>query len=279
MQNSASISPIKLRPHHLLCLQGFSGKGYSNQFIQNMQDIKDKLSAPNSQINMVFSSDDICACCPHLIAPGLCETADSVKIKDNKVIKYFKLAQKAYNYQDLINEIKLNITPSIMADICSDCAWYDNSYCRKNILGKVSNQDTREIIFKLIFERIVNNDTDNEDTFLLTTEILDEENLLRARNIYEQTAIKNKGEFLKSTIDRYANKFDIERLYKVDFAILILAAYEILFDEEMSYKIAANEAVLLSKKYSSEKSSKFINGILSSIIKDKETLLNECKNS
>jgi|GEM_PF-33188 len=276
--------PIKLRPHHLLCLQGFSGKGYSDDFIENMTAIKEVLSDKNSIINLVFSNDDICFKCPHLLTNNLCATGSGVKIKDDKIIKYFSLVQKQYNYHELITQIKEKITPSIMADICNECTWYDNSHCRKNILGKVSNQDAREIIFKLIFERAVNNNEDNENTFLMLTEVLDEENLSRARLIYDETSLNytsslKKGEFINSIINNYANEYKVERLYKVDLAILIVAVYEILFDEELSYKIAANEAVLLAKKYSGDNSSKFINGILSSIIKDKENLLNECKNS
>ncbi|MCL2555804.1 MAG: DUF1284 domain-containing protein [Firmicutes bacterium] len=277
MNDNDTIAIIKLRPHHLLCLQGFSGKGYSTKFIENMAFIKQALSEQEAMIDLKFSSDDICAKCPHLISKDLCQIADTVKTKDNKVIKYFDLTQKLYNFNDLITQIKQKITPSILADICSDCAWYDNSHCRKNILGKVSNQDTREIIFKLVFERIVNGE-DNNDTFFNLTEVLDETNLARAKLIYEETSLNKKGKFINSLIENYANEFKVERIYKIDLAIMFVAIYEILFDE-LSHKIAANEAVVLSKKYSTEKSSKYINGILSSIIKDKEKIINECKNT
>jgi len=270
---------IKLRPHHLLCLQGFSGKGYSKDFVSNMTKLKEDLFKEDAMINLAGGSDDICAKCPHLLMDGLCQTEKKVKTKDDKVVKYFGLGHKLYDFGALVNDIKNKITPSIMADICGDCAWYDNSHCRKNILGQVTNQDTREIIFKLIFERVINS-ASNEDTFLMLTEVLDAENLKRARMIYDETGADKKGAFIDDLIEKYACEFKADRVFKVDMAILIVAIYEILFDE-LSHKIAANEAVLLAKKYSSEKSSKFINGVLSSIIKEKETILNEykCKNS
>lgn len=74
----------------------------------------------------------------------------------------------------------------------------------------------------------------------------------------------------KETIDReiesVSNKWKVDRMDKVDKAILRLAYYEIKMDEEIPDKVAVNEAVELSKKYSSDASPKFINGILSNFV-------------
>ena len=61
----------------------------------------------------------------------------------------------------------------------------------------------------------------------------------------------------------------IERISKVDLALLKLAIYEILFTDT-PYKVAINEVVELSKKYSEDGSSNFINGVLASIVKENE---------
>ena len=55
---------------------------------------------------------------------------------------------------------------------------------------------------------------------------------------------------------------------KVDKAILRLAYYEIKMDEDVPDKVAVNEAVELSKKYSSDASPKFINGVLSNFVSE-----------
>ena len=55
---------------------------------------------------------------------------------------------------------------------------------------------------------------------------------------------------------------------KVDKAILRLAYYEIKMDDDVPDKVAVNEAVELSKKYSSDASPKFINGILSNFVSE-----------
>ncbi len=59
----------------------------------------------------------------------------------------------------------------------------------------------------------------------------------------------------------------IERISKVDLAILKLAIYEIKY-KELPYKVAINEAVELAKKYGEDTSKNFINGILASIVKE-----------
>ncbi len=60
-----------------------------------------------------------------------------------------------------------------------------------------------------------------------------------------------------------------ERIAKVDLAILRLALFEILHMNDIPDSVAVNEAVELAKKYSTEESGSFINGILGKILRDK----------
>ena len=64
--------------------------------------------------------------------------------------------------------------------------------------------------------------------------------------------------------------WSIERIFKIDLAILRLAVYEINFMEGIPQKVAVNEAVELAKKYGNDTSSNFVNGVLREIIKDRE---------
>ena len=128
---------MKLRPHHLLCTQGYSGKGYNNDFVENMTAVTTHLrNDPTAVVQIVFSTDDICDKCPRMIGHDLCERNDKVKRFDKKVAAYFGIEQKSYLYQDIIREINTKMTASMMDDICSDCEWYPISACKRNILGK-----------------------------------------------------------------------------------------------------------------------------------------------
>jgi len=127
---------MKLRPHHLLCTQGYSGKGYDNDFVENMTAITTHLrNEANAVVEIVFSSDDICRKCPQMTKDNLCESNEKVIRYDKKVEFYFGIEEKSYIYQDIIHKINAEMTPSIMDDICSDCEWYPISDCKKNILG------------------------------------------------------------------------------------------------------------------------------------------------
>ena len=64
--------------------------------------------------------------------------------------------------------------------------------------------------------------------------------------------------------------WSIERIFKIDLAILRIADYEINFMDGVPVKVAVNEAVELAKKYGNDASSNFVNGVLREIIKDKE---------
>lgn len=67
-------------------------------------------------------------------------------------------------------------------------------------------------------------------------------------------------------IAAYSKGWKISRMPKTDLAILRLAVYEIRYDEKIPGKVAVNEAVELAKRYGSEDSSAFINGVLSRFI-------------
>ena len=59
----------------------------------------------------------------------------------------------------------------------------------------------------------------------------------------------------------------LNRIGKAELAILRIAVYEICYDEEVPTKVAINEAVELAKKYGSDASYSFVNGVLAKIVK------------
>ena len=128
--------PMKLRPHHLLCTQGYSGKGYNDEFVENMTAITNILRGDSDvAVELVFTTDDICAKCPLKLGEDLCEDQQKVKRMDKKVVEYFALEEKSYIYQDITHEINTKMVSSMMDDICSECSWYSVSACKKRIVG------------------------------------------------------------------------------------------------------------------------------------------------
>ena len=146
---------IRLRPHHLLCTQGYSGKGYSTEFVQNMSAIVHSLrNVPGTRIRLVFGSDSLCARCPHHTADDLCEAQEKVSRFDRKTVEYFDLHEGEYVYQDLIRAIDTQMTPAMLEDICRGCAWYPVSACKPHEIKRKSLSRLRkgfEAVEKLRF--------------------------------------------------------------------------------------------------------------------------------
>lgn len=79
---------------------------------------------------------------------------------------------------------------------------------------------------------------------------------------------KNEKEIQELININLKAKWQMERISKINLALLKLAIYEILY-KEIPYKVAINEAIELAKKYGDDNSRSFINGVLASIVKQK----------
>lgn len=130
----------------------------------------------------------------------------------------------------------------------------------------------RENAFKLIFEKLINDESD-ELGYAALTEVLDEND----KDFLDSLVggVEKEKDFLKSVVSRFLRGFNIDRIYKIDLAILYVACYEILFMPDVPEKVSVNEAVELAKTYSTDKSPSFVNGVLAGVIAAKEELLNE----
>ena len=83
--------------------------------------------------------------------------------------------------------------------------------------------------------------------------------------------VNQTAEELDQRISHYlAEDWTLERLARIDLAILRVAFYELLYvsEDEVPSKVAVNEAVELAKTFSDDKSKQFINGVLAGLLKD-----------
>ena len=77
--------------------------------------------------------------------------------------------------------------------------------------------------------------------------------------------VENNKDAIDEAISANLQNWKIDRMSKVNLTILRLAAYEILFDENVPRNVAINEALEITRRYSDEKSVSFINGVLDKI--------------
>lgn len=128
---------FKIRPHHLICMQAYIGKGYSDEFVENMDFIVDSLRKNSSQtIQIIDFNDDICSKCPNNIDGYKCSSNDKVLSIDKKVIKFLELETKEYSYNLLLEKLKTKFNEKEFKKICSCCEWYKNGICEAIFRGK-----------------------------------------------------------------------------------------------------------------------------------------------
>ena len=89
--------------------------------------------------------------------------------------------------------------------------------------------------------------------------------VLQIASIYKE----NSGE-IDSLIKKFAKGWDIERLVKIDKDILRIAISELLYVDSVPVKVVIDEALELAKKYSTDDSASFINGILGKVVDEKK---------
>jgi len=80
--------------------------------------------------------------------------------------------------------------------------------------------------------------------------------------------LQNKSE-LDALIKQFAPAFPIEQMAIIDRNILRLAIFESLFDDQIPFKVAINEAIELAKTFGSESSSRLVNGVLGAVVSER----------
>lgn len=126
----------------------------------------------------------------------------------------------------------------------------------------------REHIFKILFRaEFYNKEELTQQTDYYVSELSNAKDK-EIEYIKDKTlAIIDKLSEIDEIINENSDGWPTNRLGKAELTIMRLAVYEIRFDEEIPDGVAINEAVELSKKYGSDNSSSFVNGVLAKIIK------------
>jgi len=118
---------LVLRGHHLLCLKGFQGYGYFENFTRNMTEVNRLRKQPGTVISLTSSPDDICAECPNL-KDGLCEDEKQNKRivhMDEEVLKHLDISME-YDSVELFEKIdEIFTSKKSVSEICTNCLWHE----------------------------------------------------------------------------------------------------------------------------------------------------------
>ena len=125
--------------------------------------------------------------------------------------------------------------------------------------------DAREAAFQVIFARILGGDCPQSarNAIYKKANLNEEEKAFADRLISVVEAHTEEfSQKLSETVVRYADY----RIYPADKAVLLLALAEIEYFEDIPPVVSVNEAAGLARKYSTENSADFVNGVLGGII-------------
>ena len=135
-----------LRGHHLLCVHGFQGMGYSPEFVVKMGTIVEDIRNEKKDfpIRVVATLDDACTACPHN-GGTICIASDGsdhhVKTMDQKGIEHLKLEKdKLYRKSKLVEWTAKMVQPDDLDYLCKDCSWLPYGVCKAGIQKLKTNQ-------------------------------------------------------------------------------------------------------------------------------------------
>lgn len=124
---SIGCSNLKIRAHHLFCMRGFQGYGYSREFECNMEEVIQYLDLhPQSQLKVVASADVICRCCPYLEDEGCKKSSPSnVQNMDLEALKKLDVQEGTVKTVQELFKMVEDLKLDDLHDICGDCSWID----------------------------------------------------------------------------------------------------------------------------------------------------------
>ena len=132
----------------------------------------------------------------------------------------------------------------------------------------IKRREIRESAFLLIFEKLFRQDEELDDIFMSAMEVNEITVNYDVKNLVE--GVCDKQEEIDGIIGKFSNKRTVERIPKINLAILRLAIYEAMYEESVPVNVAISEAVALAGKYALEPDVSFVNGVLGSFAKEQE---------
>jgi N utilization substance protein B len=138
----------------------------------------------------------------------------------------------------------------------------------------MSRKTARELAFKLVFGIEFQK---NEDIDELINRLIEDSETTPEVVVGDQEYIREvvKGVFknqidIDNSIKQHLKDWTLDRVLRTDIAILRIAIYELLYRDDIPYKVSINEAIELAKMYGEENSPSFINGVLAEIVSEKD---------
>lgn len=135
----------KLRGHHLFCLLGYRGMGYSEEYVENMTVLHQTLrDNPQTRILLVKGPDQLCEKYPNS-GKYHCQD-DNIYERDAAILNKMglKIGQNL-NWEDIVSHIQKYVVPSDIQDVCETCSWRSYGVCEEGVQEVLEGKGLRKL--------------------------------------------------------------------------------------------------------------------------------------
>lgn len=137
----------------------------------------------------------------------------------------------------------------------------------------MTRKEAREFLMQVFFQMDANDNYNIDDEKKYFADLDDKGQAKYCSEMY--SLICNKKNEIDELLKKHMRGWTIERMPKTDLAVLRVAVCEMAFMKGIPATVSINEAVELSKKYGTEESHSYVNGILGGVYKDLEDVKSE----
>ncbi len=131
----------------------------------------------------------------------------------------------------------------------------------------ISNLKARKKARQLLMQAIYQHQINDMDWYAIQMQFHQMNDMSKCDTSYFDAAMQNIGKHLSdidTTFEPYLDR-KLSELNPIEYAIIRLGTYELLYCLEIPYRVVLNEAIALTKEYGSEDGHKYVNGILNKV--------------
>ena len=136
---------LKLRGHHLFCLLGYQGMGYSEEYVENMTSLHQMLrEEPETWVQLIEGPDQLCEKYPN---SGKYHCQDQ-HIGDRDRVILEKLGLKIgqiIKWKEIETSIQKNVVPSDIEAVCETCSWRSYGVCEEGVQRILDGKGLRKV--------------------------------------------------------------------------------------------------------------------------------------
>ncbi|WP_066320126.1 DUF1284 domain-containing protein [Bacillus sp. FJAT-29814] len=123
----------KLRGHHLFCLLGYRGMGYSEEYVKNMTLLHQTLRVnPETLIELVDGPDQLCEKFPNT-GKYHCQE-ENIYIRDAAILEKIGLRiGQILSWAEIESCIRNSVVPTDIQTVCETCSWRSYGVCEEGI--------------------------------------------------------------------------------------------------------------------------------------------------